>query len=46
MSAALVVRCMQAKKAAQKEEQAEQPAEQPATTQAPVEMAFYRKYTE
>jgi Sigma-70, region 4 len=42
MSAALVVRCMQAKKAAQKEEQAEQPA----TTQAPVEMAFYRKYTE
>jgi hypothetical protein len=42
MSAALVVRCMQAKKAAQKEEQAEQPA----TTQTPVEMAFYRKYTE
>ena len=42
MSAALVVRCMQAKKAAEKEEQAEQPA----TTQAPVEMAFYRKYTE
>jgi hypothetical protein len=42
MSAALVVRCMQAKKAAQKEEQAEKPA----TTQAPVEMAFYRKYTE
>ena len=42
MSAALVVRCMQAKKAAQQEEQAEKPA----TTQAPVEMAFYRKYTE
>jgi Sigma-70, region 4 len=42
MSAALVVRCMQAKKATQKEEQAEQPA----TVQAPVEMAFYRKYTE
>jgi AraC-like DNA-binding protein len=42
MSAALVVRCMQAKKAAQKEEQAEQPS----NTQAPVEMAFYRKYTE
>jgi AraC-like DNA-binding protein len=42
MSTALVVRCMQAKKAAQKEEQAEKPA----TTQAPVEMAFYRKYTE
>jgi hypothetical protein len=42
MSAALVVRCMQAKKAAQKDEQAEKPA----TTQAPVEMAFYRKYTE
>jgi Sigma-70, region 4 len=42
MSAALVVRCMQAKKAAQKEEQAEKPA----TTQAPVELAFYRKYTE
>ena len=38
MSAALVVRCMQAKKAVQQEEQA--------TTQAPVEMAFYRKYTE
>jgi hypothetical protein len=33
---------MQAKKAAQKEEQAEKPA----TTQAPVELAFYRKYTE
>jgi AraC-like DNA-binding protein len=33
---------MQAKKAAQKEEQAEKPG----TTQAPVEMAFYRKYTE
>jgi hypothetical protein len=42
MSAALVVRCVQAKSAAQKEEQAEKPA----TTQAPVEMAFYRKYTE
>ena len=42
MSAALVVRCMQAKKAAQQEEQAEKPG----TTQAPVEMAFYRKYTE
>ena len=43
MSAALVVRCMQAKKAAQKDEQAEKAA---ATPQAPVEMAFYRKYTE
>lgn len=42
MSAALVVRCMQAKKAAQQEEQAGKPG----TTQAPVEMAFYRKYTE
>jgi hypothetical protein len=42
MSAALVVRCMRAKSAAQKEAQAEKPA----TTQAPVEMAFYRKYTE
>jgi hypothetical protein len=42
MSAALVVRSMQAKKAAQQEEQAEKPG----TTQAPVEMAFYRKYTE
>lgn len=42
MSAALVVRCMQAKKAAQQEDQAEKQA----TTQAPVEMAFYRKYTE
>jgi hypothetical protein len=42
MSAALVVRCMQAKKAAQQEEHAEKPA----TKQAPVEMAFYRKYTE
>jgi hypothetical protein len=42
MSAALVVRCMQAKKAAQTEEQAEKPA----TPHAPVEMAFYRKYTE
>lgn len=42
MSAALVVRCMQAKKAGQQEDQAEKPA----TTQAPVELAFYRKYTE
>jgi hypothetical protein len=42
MSAALVVRCVQAKRAAQNEEQAEKPA----ITQAPVEMAFYRKYTE
>ena len=42
MSAALVVRCMQAKKAAQQEEHAEKPA----TKQAPAEMAFYRKYTE
>jgi hypothetical protein len=42
MSAALVVRCMQAKSAAQKEEQAQKPA----TTKAPVEVAFYRKYTE
>jgi Sigma-70, region 4 len=42
MSAALVVRCVQAKRAAQKGEQAEIQA----TTKAPVEVAFYRKYTE
>jgi Sigma-70, region 4 len=42
MSAALVVRCVQAKRSAQKEEQAEIQA----TTNAPVEVAFYRKYTE
>jgi hypothetical protein len=41
MSAALVVRCVQAKRGAQKEEQAES-----ATAKAPVEVAFYRKYTE
>lgn len=42
MSAAVVVRCVQAKRSAQKEEQAEIQA----TTNAPVEVAFYRKYTE
>jgi hypothetical protein len=42
MSAALVVRCVQAKRAAQQAEQVE------ASTAAkpPVEVAFYRKYTE
>jgi sigma-70-like protein len=42
MSAALVVRCVQAKRSPQKEEQAEIQA----TTKAPAEVAFYRKYTE
>jgi Sigma-70, region 4 len=42
MSAAVVVRCVQAKRSAQKEEQAEIQS----TTNAPVEVAFYRKYTE
>jgi Sigma-70, region 4 len=42
MSAALVVRCVQAKRSAQKKEQAAIQA----TTNAPVEVAFYRKYTE
>jgi hypothetical protein len=42
MSAALVVRCVQAKRAAQPQEQAgESRAAKP-----PVELAFYRKYTE
>ncbi len=42
MSAALVVRCVQANRAAQKQEQVETAA----TAKAPVEVAFYRKYTE
>ena len=42
MSAAVVVRCVQAKGAAQKEQQADTPAR----AKAPVEVAFYRKYTE
>ncbi|HEX6495378.1 MAG TPA: sigma factor-like helix-turn-helix DNA-binding protein [Acidobacteriaceae bacterium] len=42
MSAALVVRCVRAKSAAQKQEQAETAV----ATKAPVEVAFYRKYTE
>jgi hypothetical protein len=42
VSAALVVRCVQATRAAQKQEQAETPS----TSKAPVEVAFYRKYTE
>jgi hypothetical protein len=42
MSAALVVRCMQAKRAAECKEQTETPA----ATMPPVEVAFYRKYTE
>lgn len=50
MSAALVVRCMQAKRAAEQggERAAEQQeaTKQPATTKPPVELAFYRKYTE
>lgn len=42
MSAALVVRCLQAKRAARQEEQTAAPA----TGKPPVEVAFYRKYTE
>jgi AraC-like DNA-binding protein len=42
MSAALVVRCVQAKRATQQEERAEKSA----TTRPPEEVAFYRKYTE
>jgi Sigma-70, region 4 len=42
MSAALVVRCMQAKRAAEQQ----QPTEKPADTKPAVEVAFYRKYTE
>jgi DNA-directed RNA polymerase specialized sigma24 family protein len=46
MSAALVVRCLQAKRAAdQTVEQAEQ-TEKPEAAKPPVEVAFYRKYTE
>lgn len=41
MSAALVVRCVQAKRAAQQQEQTEKPTAKP-----PAEVAFYRKYTE
>ena len=42
MSAAVVVRCLQAKRAAQQQEQPERPA----ASKPPVELAFYRKYTE
>jgi DNA-directed RNA polymerase specialized sigma24 family protein len=42
MSAALVVRCVQAKRAAQQQEQAENAT----ATKPPAEVAFYRKYTE
>jgi predicted DNA-binding protein (UPF0251 family) len=42
MSAALVVRCVQAKRAAQQTERTEKPA----ATKPPAEVAFYRKYTE
>ena len=42
MSAAVVVRCLQAKRAAQQQEQPERPA----AAKPPVELAFYRKYTE
>ena len=42
MSAALVVRCVQAKRASHQQEQTGNPA----TTKPPVELAFYRKYTE
>jgi hypothetical protein len=41
MSAALVVRCVQAKRAAREGQENEKPAAIP-----PVEVAFYRKYTE
>ena len=40
MSAALVVRCMQAKRVREQEEQTEK------ASTPPVELAFYRKYTE
>jgi hypothetical protein len=42
MSAALVVRCVQAKRAAEQPRQAEKST----ATKPPVEVAFYRKYTE
>ena len=42
MSAAIVVRCVQAKRATRREEQAGKPA----PAKPPVELAFYRKYTE
>ena len=42
MSAALVVRCVQAKRAAQHEERTETPT----AAKPPAELAFYRKYTE
>lgn len=42
MSAALVVRCVQAKRATQQAEQAEEST----AAKPPVEVAFYRKYTE
>ena len=42
MSAAVVVRCLQAKRAAQQQVQPERPA----ASKPPVELAFYRKYTE
>jgi hypothetical protein len=42
MSAALVVRCVQAKRATEPPQQTQKTA----TTEEPVELAFYRKYTE
>lgn len=42
MSAAIVVRCVQAKRATRREEQAGKPPQ----VKPPVELAFYRKYTE
>jgi hypothetical protein len=42
MSAALVVRCVQAKRATEPPQQTQKAA----TTEEPVELAFYRKYTE
>jgi hypothetical protein len=42
MSAALVVRCVQAKRAAQPQKRAEKPA----VVEPSAELAFYRKYTE
>jgi hypothetical protein len=45
MSAALVVRCVQAKGAAEQGGEQQQTAK-PGTGKPPVELAFYRKYTE
>ena len=50
MSAALVVRCMQAKRsadqAAERTAEQQEPTEKAVTAKPPVELAFYRKYTE